>query len=78
MGKLFYLGHCSEAEKRAVFFTAQTMMDYVIEAINEAGRDLTVVSAASLPDGRALGFETSKLNEKTDVFTSVFLLKTAL
>lgn len=77
MGKLFYLGHCSEAEKRAVFFTAQTMMDYVIEAINEAGRDLTVVSAASLPDGRALGFETSKLNEKTDIIYLACAKRTA-
>ena len=67
MGKLFYLGHYSEPGKRAVFFTAQTMMNYVIGAINESGKDLTVISAALAPNGISTHTETSVLNDKTDI-----------
>ena len=67
MGKLFYLGHYSEPGKRAVFFTAQTMMNYVIEAINESGKELTIISAASAPNGISTHPETSVINEKTDI-----------
>lgn len=77
MGKLFYLGHYSEPGKRAVFLTAQTMMDYVIGAINEADKKLTVITAASLPDGRKLSSEHSVINEKTDIIYLACAKRTA-
>lgn len=77
MSKLFYLGHYSEPSKRAVFLTAQTMMDYVIGAINEADKELTVITAASLPDGRKLDTESSIINDKTDIIYLACAKRTA-
>lgn len=63
--KIIYLGHYSNSPKRPAFTTAITLMNYVIEALNEAVGEVSVLSACVLVAGEKALREVSKINEKT-------------
>ena len=63
--KIIYLGHYSNSPQRPAFLTAVTMMNYVIEALNESCGEIEVFSPCSAMTGEKIPREVSKINEKT-------------
>ncbi len=61
--KIIYLGHYSNSSNRPTYLTAVTLMNYVIEALNESVGEISVLSACGT--GEKTPREVSKINEKT-------------
>lgn len=71
MSKIIYLGHFADGqEKRNVSPAGVTMMNYIIESINAAGYDLTVLSPAGLSGNETGPRVVRRLNPQT---TCVYL-----
>jgi hypothetical protein len=71
MSKIIYLGHFTDGEeKRNVSPAGVTMMNYIIESINAAGYDLTVLSPAGLSGNETGPRVVRRLNPQT---TCVYL-----
>lgn len=63
--KIIYLGHYSNSPQRPAFITAVTMMNYLIEALNESCGEISVLSASPRRGGEKTPREVSKINERT-------------
>jgi hypothetical protein len=51
MARLIYLGCYSHGHGRGANPAAMNMMDYIIDSINSTGKELAVLSTASMVDG---------------------------
>ena len=65
MSNIHYLGHYSNSPQRLAFVTAVTLMNYLIEALNESCGEISVLSASPRRGGEKTPREVSKINEKT-------------
>lgn len=66
MGKVIYLAHYGGAGlRRMVYPAGVTVMNYLIESVNAAGYDLTVISPAQLVRNEVHSGEIQRINEKT-------------
>ena len=63
--KIIYLGHYSNSPHRPAFITAVTMMNYLIEALNESCGEIQVLSPCGKLTNEKTPREVSKINERT-------------
>ena len=65
MNRIHYLTHYSAGKDRLGFATSNTLIEYLVDALEESGAEVSVLSASPRRGGEKTPREVSKINERT-------------